>query len=143
MRGIGNPIRPVSAPAHTARTMEPSLKPYFDHVWPVFWPWLVWNLIRFARWHLRTGQDALLAVDCFGNIRITRLCDAPQAEDLYIHEAPRVASWDRLAPGFCLLTEMGSDFPSDLSGLLRTFPVFIRTVSGLFPDLSPQPRAPP
>ena len=123
--------------------MEPSLKPYFDHVWPVFWPWLVWNLIRFARWHLRTGQDALLAVDCFGNIRITRLCDAPQAEDHYTYEAPRVTSWDRLAPGFCLLTEMGSDFPSDLSGLLRTFPVFIRTASGLFPDLSPQPRAPP
>ncbi|HPE47944.1 MAG TPA: hypothetical protein PLR76_06090 [Hyphomonas sp.] len=123
--------------------MEPSLKPYFDHVWPVFWPWLVWNLIRFARWHLRTGQDALLAVDCFGNIRITRLCDAPQAEDLYIHEAPRVTSWERLAPGFCMPAEMGSDSISDQSGLLRTFPVFIRTVSGLFPDLSPQPRAPP
>ena len=123
--------------------MEPSLKPYFDHVWPVFWPWLVWNLIRFARWHLRTGQDALLAVDCFGNIRITRLCDAPQAEDVYAYEAPRVTSWERLAPGFCLLTEMGSDSISDPSGLLRTFPVFFRTVSGLFPDLSPQPRAPP
>jgi len=77
--------------------MEPSLKPYFDHVWPVFWPWLVWNLIRFARWHLRTGQDALLAVDCFGNIRITHLCDAPQAEDLYFYEAPKVTSWDRLS----------------------------------------------
>ena len=123
--------------------MEPSLKPYFDHVWPVFWPWLVWNLIRFARWHLRTGQDALLAVDCFGNIRVTRLCDAPQAEDVYAYEAPRVTSWERLAPGFCLPAEMGSDSISDMSGLLRTFPVFIRTVSGLFPDLSPQPRAPP
>ena len=98
MTGKGKPIRPVSAPVHTARTMEPSLKPYFDHVWPVFWPWLVWNLIRFARWHLRTGQDALLAVDCFGNIRITRLCDAPQADDLYVYEVPKVASWDRLAP---------------------------------------------
>ena len=123
--------------------MEPSLKPYFDHVWPVFWPWLVWNLIRFARWHLRTGQDALLAVDCFGNIRVTRLCDAPQAEDVYAYEAPRVTSWERLAPGFCMPAEMGSDSISDQSGLLRTFPVFIWTVSGLFPDLSPQPRAPP
>ena len=123
--------------------MEPSLKPYFDHVWPVFWPWLVWNLIRFARWHLRTGQDALLSVDCFGNIRITRLCDAPQAEDVYAYEAPRVTSWERLAPGFCMPAEMGSDFGSVPSGLLRTFPVFIRTASGLFPDLSPQPRAPP
>ena len=123
--------------------MEPSLKPYFDHVWPVFWPWLVWNLIRFARWHLRTGQDALLAVDGFGNIRITRLCDAPQAEDVYAYEAPRVTSWERLAPGFCMPAEMGSDFGSVPSGLLRTFPVFFRTVSGLFPDLSPQPRAPP
>ena len=123
--------------------MEPSLKPYFDHVWPVFWPWLVWNLIRFARWHLRTGQDALLAVDGFGNIRITRLCDAPQAEDVYAYEAPRVTSWERLAPGFCMPAEMGSDFGSVPSGLLWTFPVFIRTASGLFPDLSPQPRAPP
>ena len=123
--------------------MEPSLKPYFDHVWPLLWPWLVWNLIRFARWHLRTGQDALLAVDGFGNIRITRLCDAPQAEDVYAYEVPRVTSWDRLAPGFCLLTEMGSDFPSDLSGLLRTFPVHLRSSFGSLPDLSPQPRAPP
>ena len=123
--------------------MEPSLKPYFDHVWPVFWPWLVWNLIRFARWHLRTGQDALLAVDGFGNIRITRLCDAPQAEDVYAYEAPRVTSWERLAPGFCLPAEMGSDSISDQSGLLRTFPVHLRSSFGSLPDLSPQPRAPP
>ena len=123
--------------------MEPSLKPYFDHVWPLLWPWLVWNLIRFARWHLRTGQDALLAVDCFGNIRITRLCDAPQAEDPYLHEAPRVTSWERLAPGFGLPAEMGSDSISDPSGLLRTFPVHLRSSFGSLPDLSPQPRAPP
>ena len=123
--------------------MEPSLKPYFDHVWPLLWPWLVWNLIRFARWHLRTGQDALLAVDCFGNIRITRLCDAPQAEDVYAYEVPRVTSWERLAPGFCLPAEMGSDSISDQSGLLRTFPVHLRSSFGSLPDLSPQPRAPP
>ena len=123
--------------------MEPSLKPYFDHVWPVFWPWLVWNLIRFARWHLRTGQDALLAVDCFGNIRVTRLCDAPQAEDVYAYEAPRVTSWERLAPGFCMPAEMGSDFGSVPSGLLRTFPVHLRSSFGSLPDLTPQPRVPP
>ncbi|MEZ5967554.1 MAG: hypothetical protein R3C00_00615 [Hyphomonas sp.] len=123
--------------------MEPSLKPNFDHVWPVFWPWLVWNLIRFARWHLRTGQDALLAVDCFGNIRITHLCDAPQAEDVYLYEVPKLTSWDRLAPGFCLPAEMGSDSISDMSGLLRTFPVHLRSSFESLPDLSPQPRAPP
>jgi len=123
--------------------MEPSLKPYFDHVWPVFWPWLVWNLIRFARWHLRTGQDALLAVDCFGNIRITHLCDAPQAEDLYTYEPPKVTSWERLAPGFGMPAETGPNFPSDQSGLLRTLLVHFRASFGPSPDLSPQPRAPP
>jgi len=70
--------------------MHPALRPYFQHVWPLFWPWLIWNLVRFARWYERTGIEALLAVDRFGNIRITCVADAPPPDDLYTYEAPDV-----------------------------------------------------
>ena len=52
--------------------MDPRLKPYFDHVHVLFWPVLVWNLIRIIRWRARTGQEALLAVNCFGAIRFVQ-----------------------------------------------------------------------
>ncbi len=83
--------------------MHPDLQRYFTHVWPLFWPWLVWNLLRVARWHTRTGRDALMAVDCFGNIRLVFVADAPPPGDLYTYEAPRVAAWERPA--------LGSDVP--------------------------------
>ena len=86
--------------------MHPALRPYYDHVIPVFWPWLWLNLIRFALWHLRTGREALLAVDCFGNIRIVHLADAPKPDDLYTYEAPRVPRWERPA--------LASDLPDSL-----------------------------
>ena len=79
--------------------MHPALRPYYDHVFPVFWPWLWLNLVRFALWHLRTGRDALLAVDCFGNIRIVHLEDAPAPDDLYTYEAPKVVRWEH--PALC------------------------------------------
>ncbi|MEZ5998806.1 MAG: hypothetical protein R3B98_08950 [Hyphomonas sp.] len=116
--------------------MDPRLKPYFDHVWPLFWPWLWWNLIRFARWHVRTGREALIDIDRFGNIRFVYFEDAPAAEDAYIYVPPRLASWERLAPGFGL-TALATSFP------VRNVPVFVRTVSGLVPALTAQPRAPP
>ena len=77
--------------------MHPDLRPYFDHVWPLFWPWLIWNLLRAAARYERTGQDALLMVDCFGNIRISCLGDAPAPDDLYTYEAPDIMPWERLA----------------------------------------------
>nr|WP_321440074.1 hypothetical protein [uncultured Hyphomonas sp.] len=77
--------------------MHPDLQRYFNHVWPLFWPWLVWNLLRVARWHARTGREALMAVDCFGNIRLVCLADAPPPDDLYTYEAPRVPRWDHPA----------------------------------------------
>ncbi|WP_321491235.1 hypothetical protein [uncultured Hyphomonas sp.] len=83
--------------------MHPDLRRLFQLVWPVFWPWLVWNLVRVARWHLRTGREALFAVDCFGNVRLTYVADAPPPDDLYTYEAPRVAAWDHPA--------LGSDMP--------------------------------
>ena len=86
--------------------MHPALRPYYDHVFPVFWPWLWLNLVRFALWHLRTGREALLAVDCFGNIRIVRLADEPIPNDLYTYEAPLMPRWDRPA--------LGSDLPDSL-----------------------------
>ena len=78
--------------------MHPDLRPYFDHVWPLFWPWLIWNLLRVADWHTRTGQDGLFMVDCFGNVRLVRLSDAPEPDDLYSYEAPKQMPWERLAP---------------------------------------------
>ena len=86
--------------------MHPALRPYYDYVIPVFWPWLWLNLVRFALWHLRTGRDALLAVDCFGNIRIVRLSDEPAPDDLYTYEAPLMPRWERPA--------LASDLPDSL-----------------------------
>ena len=83
--------------------MHPDLQRFFNHVWPLFWPWLVWNLLRVARWHERTGQDALITVDCFGNVRFAYVADAPPPDSLYTYEAPRVAAWERPA--------LGSDVP--------------------------------
>jgi hypothetical protein len=77
--------------------MHPDLQRFFNHVWPIFWPWLVWNLLRVARWHMRTGRDAPMAVDCFGNIELTYVADAPPPDDLYTYEAPRLAAWEHPA----------------------------------------------
>jgi len=44
---------------------------------------------------MRTGREALLAVDCFGNIRIVRLADEPVPDTLYTYEAPLVPRWER------------------------------------------------
>ena len=79
--------------------MHPDLQRFFNHVWPIFWPWLVWNLLRVARWHQRTGRDALMAVDCFGNIRFVFVTDAPPPDTLYTYEAPRIPRWER--PALC------------------------------------------
>ncbi|KJS25151.1 MAG: hypothetical protein VR75_12085 [Hyphomonadaceae bacterium BRH_c29] len=86
--------------------MHPALRPYYDHVIPVFWPWLWLNLVRFALWHLRTGREALLAVDCFGNIRMVFTADEPAPDDLYTYEAPLMPRWECPA--------LGSDLPDSL-----------------------------
>ncbi|WP_156942292.1 hypothetical protein [Hyphomonas adhaerens] len=57
----------------------------------------MWNLVRVARWHTRTGREALMAVDCFGNIRLVFVADAPPPDDLYTYEAPRLAAWEHPA----------------------------------------------
>jgi len=79
--------------------MHPYLRRLFQLVWPVYWPWLVWNLLRVARWHLRTGRDELFAVDHFGNVRFAYVADAPPPDTLYTYEAPRVAAWEHPALG--------------------------------------------
>ena len=91
--------------------MHPDLQRYFNHVWPLFWPWLVWNLVRVARWHARTGREALMAVDCFGNIRLVCLADAPPPDDLYTYEAPHIPRWEHPA--------LGSDVPVSVYGCVR------------------------
>jgi hypothetical protein len=121
--------------------MQSGLRPYFDHVIPVFWPWLWWNLIRVALWHKRTGRDALLRLDRFGNIRFVYIQDAPQPDDLYSYEAPKVTSWDRLAPGFGLPDE--PDSLSGMPGCVRAFYASVRAVFGHIPDIPEQVRGPP
>jgi len=118
--------------------MHPALRPYFQHVWPLFWPWLVWNLLRFARWYERTGIEALLAVDRFGNIRITCVADVPLPDDLYTYDAPDVLPWERLAPGFAL-PEGG------FAGLAvyRVFIVCISCAPAPLAEFSPHVRGPP
>ena len=71
----------------------------------------MWNLVRVARWHARTGREALMAVDCFGNIRLVCLADAPPPDDLYTYEAPRVPRWEHPA--------LGSDLPVSVCGCVR------------------------
>ncbi len=84
--------------------MNPTLRTYFDFVVPLFWPWLVWNLLRLARWHERSGREALCRVDRFGNIRFVRISDPPPPDDLYTYDAPRMAPWTHPA--------LGSDVPA-------------------------------
>ncbi|MEZ5947486.1 MAG: hypothetical protein R3C04_11675 [Hyphomonas sp.] len=118
--------------------MPDGLRPYFDHVWPLFWPWLIWNLVRFARWHERTGLNALLSVDCFGNIRIVQMCDAPPADDLYVYDAPAVARWAMAALASALPEGLGAPLPP-----LRRDPEPYRSLAVGFSGASGQARAPP
>lgn len=91
--------------------MHPDLQRDFTHVWPLFWRWLAWNLVRVACWHARTGREALMAVDCLGNIRLVCLADAPLPDDLYTYEAPRTPRWEHPA--------LGSDVPVSLCDRVR------------------------
>ena len=97
--------------------MNPSLRTYFDFVVPLFWPWLVWNLLRLARWHERSGREALCMVDRFGNIRFVRISDPPPPDDLYTYDAPRMAAWDDPALGSdvpaCLHARLGAGLVTD------------------------------
>jgi len=106
------------ASASILRAMHPQLRIYFDFVLPLFWPWLVWNLLRVARWHTETGRDALMAVDRFGNIRFVRMSDPPPPDDLYTYEAPRVPRWER--PALC---SDALDAVRVQSGIVRTDPL--------------------
>ena len=120
--------------------MHPGLRPYFDLVYPLFWPWLWFNLIRYCRWSQRTGISALLSVDCFGNIRIVRIADEAPADDLYTYDPPALPRW--AAPA------LASDLPAlpegaACSGLIRTFVPALRPLFGLPSDTPARIRAPP
>ena len=123
--------------------MHPQLRAYFDFVWPLFWPWLVWNLLRVARWHTETGRDALIAVDRFGNIRFVRMADPPPPDDLYSYDAPHVPRWERPA----LASDLPEIVSSILAGFLHTAPACLRRPSGVFPACAAasdaQVRGPP
>ena len=77
--------------------MDRCLKPYFDHVYVLFWPVLIWNLMRIARWQAHTGREGLFAVNCFGGIRLVRIDDAPRPDT--------DAAWARLCQRFVIPAE--------------------------------------
>ncbi|KJS24601.1 MAG: hypothetical protein VR75_14320 [Hyphomonadaceae bacterium BRH_c29] len=105
--------------------MHPALRPYYDHVIPVFWPWLWLNLIRVALWHLRTGRDALMAVDCFGNIRMVFAADEPKPDDLYTYKAPLMPRWENPALGSALpVTVHSVGYSVLIASLCRAYTVF-------------------
>jgi hypothetical protein len=105
--------------------MHPALRPYFDLVWPLFWPWLCWNLLRVAAWHQRTGRDALMAVDRFGNIRLVRLSDAPAPDDLYTYESPPVPRWESPALSSDLPVSVpAAGYREFIASLCRVYTVF-------------------
>ena len=84
--------------------MNPTVRACYDKVHPLFWPWLWWNLIQAVLWHLRTGRDAIMEADYFGNIRFRYVSDLPKPDDLYSYEAPEQMPWERLVLGtrpFC------------------------------------------
>jgi hypothetical protein len=104
--------------------MHPALRPYYDHVIPVFWPWLWLNLVRFALWHMRTGREALLAVDCFGNIRMVFVADEPKPDDLYTYEAPLLPRWENPALGSALpVSAPSSGYSVLIASLCRVYTV--------------------
>ena len=77
--------------------MNPCIRLMLRQVWPIFWPFLFWNLLRARDWHARTGRDALIAVDRFGNIHFLVLGDEPAAKAVYSYTAPLVPRWARPA----------------------------------------------
>ena len=122
--------------------MNPHIRLMLQQVWPLFWPWLFWNLARAADWQKRTGRDALIAVDRFGNIHFLVLSDAPKPDDLYSYEAPRVPRWGYPA--------LGSDVPANLCATLIWSAVtrILPRLRGRCPrsgrrGLLPQVRSPP
>jgi hypothetical protein len=105
--------------------MHPALRPYYDHVIPVFWPWLWLNLVRVALWHLRTGHEALLAVDCFGNIRMVFTADEPKPDNLYTYEAPLVPRWENPVLGSDLpVSAPAFGYSAFIASLCRVYAVF-------------------
>ena len=95
-------ILPDSALHHIRGIMDPRYRSLFQHVLPLFWPWLWWNLFRLDAFRRRVNRNILIQTDRMGNIRILLIGDAPKPDNLYSYAAPKVTSRDRLAPGFCL-----------------------------------------
>ena len=108
--------------------MDPRLKPYFDHVFVLFWPVLVWNLIRIARWQTRTGRDGLWAVNCFGGVRLVRLADAPRPD----HGS---TAWPLPCDGLARIRRLFAPVPQawgEIARLARPLPRRMGKVTGLW-----------
>ena len=106
--------------------MNPSLRTYFDFVVPLFWPWLVWNLLRLARWHARSGREALCRVDQYGNIRIVLISDPPPPT-ISIFMKRRVSRPGRILPA-AAMCRLSCALSPQRSAIVRTSPVWSRLV---------------
>ena len=128
----------------TLARMHPGLRPYFDLVYPLFWPWLWFNLIRWCRWYERTGISALLSVDRFGNIRVMRVADEAPPDDLYTYDPPALSRWAAPALASALPEAFTApEAPAAPAGCVRTFCPEFRTACGLSSDTLACIRAPP
>ena len=87
--------------------MDPLYRPFFQHVWPICWPWLWWNLVRLTAWRMRTGRQIFILVDRFGNIYTRFIGDAPKPAGSYSYEAPLVPRWEKAG--------LASDLPAGLN----------------------------
>ena len=118
--------------------MDPRYRSLFQHVLPLLWPWLWWNLLRLDAYRRRVNRNILIQTDRMGNIRILLVGDAPKPDDLYCYEAPRVTSRERRAPGFCLPETM-----PELLACLRAFAPRVRAPSGPASGTNALVRGPP
>ena len=76
---------------------------------------------------MRTGRDALMAIDCFGNIELTYVADAPPPDTLYTYKASRLAAWEHPA--------LRSDVPACVgaqSGMIMGCACVVRPGRALF-----------
>ena len=134
----GDSILPHSLRAHPQEIMDPRYCSLFQHVLPLFWPWLWWNLLRLDAYRRRVNRNILIQTDRMGNIRILLVGDAPKPDDLYCYKPPKVASWDRLAPGFCVpVTTL------ELPARLQAFAPRVRAPSGPASGTGALVRGPP
>ena len=53
----------------------------FARCWPIFWPWLWWQLVELEAWVEHEQRDLIIGVSWYGRIMILALGDPPRPTD--------------------------------------------------------------